>query len=228
MSKILSAFLDEAGQERNWEPEAKWYLLTLVLHDQDDDISVPVDAYERYIRSKGLPDIPFHMVELMHGRRSYEGVELADRKRLLMSFNALVQRLPIRYHTFAYRRSEFYDYHMLSDRMKRDLKSFIGDHLAEFQEFDTVAIYYDGGQSAVTQAVHGAFDEALSANTAEYKRLRFQERRLSQVADYLCSIELADLRFMDGDVSATYERVYGSRRMFRANYLKQARRKRLD
>ena len=51
MSKILSAFLDEAGQERNWEPEAKWYLLTLVLHDQDDDISVPVDAYERYIRS---------------------------------------------------------------------------------------------------------------------------------------------------------------------------------
>ncbi len=44
MSKILSAFLYEAGQERKWEPGAKWYLLTLVLHDQDDDISVPVDA----------------------------------------------------------------------------------------------------------------------------------------------------------------------------------------
>ena len=114
MSKILSAFLDEAGQERKWEPGAKWYLLTLVLHDQDDDVSAPVDAYERYIRSKGLPDIPFHMVELMHGRRSYEGIELAD------------------------------------------------------------------------------------------------------------------LRFMDGDVSATYERVYGSRRMFRANHLKQARRKLLE
>ena len=93
MSKILSAFLDEAGQERKWEPGANWYLLTLVLHDQDDDITVPVDAYERYIRSKGLPDIPFHMVELMHGRRSYEDIELGDRKGLLMSFNALVQRL---------------------------------------------------------------------------------------------------------------------------------------
>ena len=115
----------------------------------------------------------------------------------------------------------------LSARMRRDLKAFIDAHLAEFQEFDTVAICYDGGQSAVTQAVHGAFDEALSANTVEYKKLRFQERRLSRVADYLCSIELADLRFMDADVSATYERVYGSRRMFRANYLKQARRKHL-
>ncbi|MBR2682514.1 MAG: hypothetical protein IKE22_04515 [Atopobiaceae bacterium] len=53
-----------------------------------------------------------------------------------------MQRLPIRYHTFAYRRSEFDDYHALSDHMKRDLKSLIGDHLAEFQEFDTVPIYY--------------------------------------------------------------------------------------
>lgn len=225
MSKILSAFLDEAGQERKWEPGDKWYLLTLVLHDQDDDISRHVTAYENYIRQKGLPDIPFHMVELMHGRRSYEGVELSDRKRLLMSFNALVQRLPIRYHTFAYKRSEFDDYRELSERMKRDLKTFIGEHLKEFQLFDTVAIYYDGGQSAVTQAVHGAFDEALSANTAEYKKLRFQERRLSQVADYLCSVELAELRFQDRAVSATYEKIYGTHRLFRANYLKQARRK---
>ncbi len=36
MSKILSAFLDEAGQERRWEPGAKWYLLTLVLKATSD------------------------------------------------------------------------------------------------------------------------------------------------------------------------------------------------
>ena len=46
LSKILSAFFDEAGQERHYEPGAKWYLLTLVLHDQDDDISTHVAAYE--------------------------------------------------------------------------------------------------------------------------------------------------------------------------------------
>ena len=225
MPKILSAFFDEAGQERQYEPGAKWYLLTLVLHDQSDDLSAHIAAYEDYIGRKGLPDVPFHMVELMHGRRSYEGIELADRKRLLMSFNSFVQRLPIRYHTFAYRRSEFGSYVELSQRMERDLKAFIESHLEEFQSFDMVAVYYDGGQSAVTQAVHGAFDEELSANVADYKKLRFQERRLSQVADYLCSIELANLRFLDGEVSPTYEKVYGTRRQFRANYLKQARRK---
>ena len=112
--------------------------------------------------------------------------------------------------------------------MERDLKAFMGEHLAEFQGYGTVVVYYDGGQSAVNQAVHRAFDEKLSANVAEYKKLRYQERRLAQVADYLCSIELADLRFADGDVSATYAKVYGTRRTFRANYLKQARRKRID
>ena len=176
MPKILSAFFDEAGQERQCEPGAKWYLLTLVLHDQSDDLSAHIAAYEDYIRRKGLPNVPFHMVEL-------------------------------------------------SQRMERDLKAFIENHLEEFQSFDMVAVYYDGGQSAVTQAVHGAFDEELSANVADYKKLRFQERRLSQVADYLCSIELANLRFLDGEVSPTYEKVYGTRRQFRANYLKQARRK---
>ena len=176
MPRILSAFFDEAGQKRQYEPGAKWYLLTLVLHDQSDDLSAHSAAYEDYIRRQGLPNVPFHMVEL-------------------------------------------------SQRMERDLKAFIENHLEEFQSFDMVAVYYDGGQSAVTQAVHGAFDEELSANVADYKKLRFQERRLSQVADYLCSIELANLRFLDGEVSPTYEKVYGTRRQFRANYLKQARRK---
>ncbi|MBQ9004373.1 MAG: ABC transporter, partial [Eggerthellaceae bacterium] len=185
MSKIISVFLDEAGQERTWNPHAKWYLLTLVLHDQDDDITRHVDAYEGYIRQKGLPDVPFHMVDLMHGHGGYTGLSLADRKRLLMSFNSLVQRLPVGYCTFAYRRSEFGDYQDLSARMERDLKEFIDEHLAEFQGYGTAAVYYDGGQSAVNQAVHHAFDENLSANVAEYKKLRYQERRLAQVADYL-------------------------------------------
>lgn len=228
MSKIMSVFLDEAGQERSRDAQSKWYLLTLVLHDQDDDISPHVEAYETYIHQKSLPDIPFHMVELMHGHGNYTALELEVRKRLLMSFNSFVQRLPIVYRTFAYRQSEFEDHRQLSARMKRDLSLFIEEHLADFQRFDSVAVYYDGGQSSVNQAVHHAFDEKLSANVAEYKKLRYQERRLSQVADYLCSIELANLRFDGGMVSSTYKKIFGTRRKFRMNFLKQTRRKRIE
>ena len=62
-------------------------------------------------------------------------------------------------------------------------------------------------------------------NTAEYKNLRYQERRLAQVADYLCSIELAALRYADHEETSTYIKLFGGARVFKANHLKQARRK---
>ena len=46
--------------------------------------------------------------------------------------------------------------------MERDLVAFVKEHLAELQSFDTVAIYYDGGQNAVRSAIRNAFDETLS------------------------------------------------------------------
>lgn len=106
------------------------------------------------------------------------------------------------YTTFKYRRSEFDDANALSERMERDLVAFVKEHLAELQSFDTVAIYYDGGQNAVRSAIRNAFDETLSVNTAEYKSLRYQDRRLAQAADYFCSIELAALRYADHDAFA--------------------------
>lgn len=52
-----------------------------------------------------------------------------------------------------------------------------------------------------------------------------QERRLAQVADYLCSIELAALRYADHEETDTYKKLFGSARTFKANLLKQVRRK---
>lgn len=109
--------------------------------------------------------------------------------------------------------------------MRRDLSSFIRDNYPELQPYATVAIYYDGGQAAADTAIHRAFDETLSANTADCKRLRYQERRLAQAADFFCSMELAALRYTDHEETNTYIKFFGSHRAFKANHLKQMRRK---
>ena len=74
-------------------------------------------------------------------------------------------------------------------------------------------------------AICNAFDETLSVNTAEYKSLRYQDRRLSQAADYFCSIELAALRYADRDETGTCKKLFGSARTFKAKHLKQVRKK---
>ena len=225
MSGTLSAFFDECGQENKFQPGAKYYLLTVVLHDQRDSLDGLIASYEASLRESSLPDVPFHAYDLQHARGGYAGLEFGTRKRLLSKFEGFVRRLPVTYRTFVYRRPEFKTAKALSERMQRDLASFIRDNYSEFQPYATVAIYYDSGQAAADVAIHRAFDETLSANTADYKRLRYQERRLAQAADYFCSMELAALRYADHEETNTYIKLFGGFRAFKANHLKQIRKK---
>ena len=100
----ISLFADESGESGT---ESKYYLLTLVFHEQDNSISRPIELYENDICTKGLPNIPLHTSPLMNGHDEYAGMDIQDRKRLLQAFFTMFQHLPIKYHTFSYRKSEF-------------------------------------------------------------------------------------------------------------------------
>lgn len=81
------------------------------------------------------------------------------------------------------------------------------------------------GEDNVTRALHESFDFMLGNGVAVYRLISYQDRRLAQAADYLCSIELAALKYACGEESSTYRKFYGLRGDFKRNYLKQARRK---
>lgn len=203
-----------------------YYYITLVVHDQADSIDQHVLDYQARLSLGGLPDIPFHMVDLLHGHGDYEGMDLGSRKGLFSRFGALVRRLPITYHTFSYSSYDVTSETLLSARMRRDVVDYLYGDLSRFQEYDQVVVYYDQGQQAVTSALHRAFDYMFSDMTTEYRIIRYQDYRLAQVSDYLTSIELADMRYQAGDVSKTYRRFYGPQGYFRKNILKKARSKR--
>lgn len=218
----LSIFADEAGQQ---DMSDGYYLLTLVVHDQSVAIDAHIKEYERQLRVGNLPDIPLHMVYLLHGHGDYEGLDSHTRKGLLSRFNAFVRRLPISYHTFSYSSYDVSGMRELSIRMRRDLANFVYERFESFQPFDRVVVFYDEGQQAVTRALHEAFDYMLGEGFVEYKKLRYQDRRLSQVADYLSSVELAAIRYAAGTESETYRKFFGLKGNLRRNYLKQIRRK---
>ena len=95
----LLIFVDESGARGG---KARYYLLTLVIHDQSDSISDKVARCGEFLPRFDLPNIPFHSEPLLNSHGSYLGMSLEQRKKMLYSFNILVQRLPIRYATFAY------------------------------------------------------------------------------------------------------------------------------
>ncbi len=223
-ARELSVFADESGEKRR---HSKYYLLTLVFNDQSDNILKAIGTYEELLRTAGLPNIPFHSEPLLNGHGTYGGLDLSSCKKPLNTFGVLVRQPPVSYRTFIYRRNEFEDPTALSIRMKRDISTLLFDNFAFFQSFDNVKVYYDNGQDIIKQALDQSIGFMLSKNVVEWRRTSMADYRLEQVADYLCTIELAALKYAAKENDGTYDKFFGSVGSFKKNWLKQARRKRL-
>lgn len=222
MARDLSVFVNESGDRGG---KARYYLLTLVIHDQSESIVDKIARYEQSLLDSDLPNIPFHSEPLLNGHGPYEGINLQARKKMLYSFNVLTQRLSISYRTFVYRRSEFEDLTKLTACMKRDISNLLFDHLEFFQGFDEVKVYYDNGQDIVKQALDQSIGFVLSKGVVERRKTSMTDYRLEQVTDYLCTIELASVKYAAKENGETYNKFFGGIGAFKKNWLKQARRK---
>lgn len=219
-----SIFLDESGSDGMRD---RYYLLTLVIHDQDNDIHPDVVLYEQSLQVKGLPDIPFHASPLLNGHGKYEGMNIAERKKLLSSFRVFLRHAPVRYHCIKLKTSEHTSIDALAAAMRKHIVDFIFGRLAFFQEFDAVKVYYDDGQRSIADAVHKALDYALSKQSLVYRETTSEDYRISQIADYICTMELTALKYKSKTSTATDEKFFGPWSQFKKGIFKEMRGKAL-
>ena len=220
----LSIFVDESGE---FGPVSKYYLITLVFHDQSAAIDSHLDKYRRVLNDCGMMDIAFHLSPLMNGHCEYADLGLGVRKRHLSKFLVFTQSLPFTYQTFAFKTTGFDGADKLLVRMKRDITSFLFDHLEFFQAFDKVKVYYDDGQQAVSEVIHEAIRYTLSKDAYMFKDAHPCDYCLSQVADFACGIELTALKYDASEATATDAIFFGGSNSFKKNYLKKIRKKRM-
>ena len=174
-----------------------------------------------------LPSIPFHSEPLMNGHKDYGFLDIEQRKMMLAYFSSFVRKLPISYITFVYRCSQFEDPARPMERTGRDISSAMVKHLGFFQSFDDVKVYYDNGQDIVKQALDRSVDKVLSKGVVRRRKTSMADYRLEQVADYLCTIELALVKYEAKEDGETYNKFFGDIGSFKRNWLKQARSKRI-
>lgn len=163
--KELSTFADESGDSSH---QSKYYLLTLVFHDQSDDITDNVARYESALRVANLPDIPFHMGPLLNGHGDYEHLTLDERKQQLVRFSTFVKLAPIHYKTFAYRKTETPP-GQLMNKMKQDMINYLFCNIEFFQAFDVAKVYYDRGQQLITGNLTAAINYVLGTKPPSLK-----------------------------------------------------------
>ena len=148
------------------------------MHDQSDALDGDIAKYQASLLQKILPDIPFHATPLLNGHDDYEGMDIADRKRLLSTFRVFFRHLPIRYGWIVLRTKESDTLDDVATAMRRRIVDFLFDNLAYFQSFDGVKIYYDDGQQSIAGALHKAIDYALTKGVV-YDRIADADVRVA-------------------------------------------------
>lgn len=224
MGGELSVFIDESGDIGSG---SEYYIVALVFHDQSEPIGTLVADLGRASKMMPAGEAPFHFTPVLRGHRPFDTIEPAGRKAFFNAFAYFVNKVPFSYKVFPYLKREIRDGVHLRERLERDIRIFISEHLEFFHGFDLVKVYYDNGQKVVKTALHAALGETIAQHAIEYRDADPATYRLFQLADYICGIELTELRYASNKTGASEEKFFGSRNLFRRNYLKKLRRKRL-
>lgn len=61
--------IDESGNQDLSEGR---YCVAVVLHDHSEDVEGVIRGYEMRLTEAGLPDIPFHGKDLLHGKEAIQ------------------------------------------------------------------------------------------------------------------------------------------------------------
>ena len=90
-------------------------------------------------------------------------------------------------------------------------------------------MYYDCGQSPVTNLLQQTFADALG-KVVEFKQgVKPSRYRLFQIADLVCTLHLIELRLLHGiQMTQSEMRFFGGPRDFKRNYLKKIKAKELS
>ena len=214
---VLSIMIDEAGNFNMSASSNPLYCISLVFHNQAYDISGIVDEFDEIQRLKGFnSDRAVHISPLIRKEVPYQDLNKADRKSLFTATAAFIQKLPIKYKTFIFDKTQTDTYNSFLAKMLSTIREFINANLSFFQQFEQIVIYYDKGQKEISSLLNASFGYVFP-NTE--MRVAYQnDYKLLQVADFICTLEYTKQKWDLNRETKSELDFFGSRRIFVRNY----------
>lgn len=228
MMDTLSVFVDESGRFLHPDDSSRFYILSMVFHDQSTDISPLVADLERSESELGLDGHCFHAGPLIRKEKAYEALSRCFRGRIFSRMMAFAARVDFRYHCLSVDKKFIDSATQIVDRLRASLRAFIEAHLDDFTSVQNIKVYYDCGQSPVTNLLHGTFVDAFGKSVEFKQDVKPTRYRLFQIADLVCSLHLIELRLANGlPMTPSEMRFFGGPRNFKRNILKKIKVKEL-
>jgi hypothetical protein len=221
--KELSVFVDESGDFGAYDYRAPFYIISMVLHNQNVDISKDLKCIDAELRNLGWSNHCVHAGPVIRSEEEYRGYAVKDRQKILMRMMSFIRNVDISFKSIYIEKKHMKDSVEATGKLSKQLAAFIRDNYELFCGFDVIKIYYDNGQVEVTRILSSVFNSLLE--NVEFKKVVPSEYRLFQVADLICTLKLTELKLHEHSLSKSEKEFFGDERTLKKNYLKPLGRK---
>ena len=224
--RTLSVFVDESGRFQCPDETSRFYIISLVLHDQEFKIDVAVNRLDEVLRSMHLNDVCFHAGPLIRQEKTFAILDWEFRFRLLAAMMAFARNVDFKYHCLIVDKKYVTTSEQIVERLGALLSDFLGGTAYDFSGFDRVKIYYDCGQSPVTNLLHRKFMAKPGMKVEFAQAVRPEKYRLFQLADLVCTLELISAKLQHGiGMTSSEYAFFGGPRKFKRGILKFIKKK---
>lgn len=214
----LSIFVDESGDFGKYDYHSPYYIISLVLHEQENEISSDLQKLEAEMRHCGYANHCIHVGPLIRQEYEYRNVRLDVRQQIAKRLMTFFRHVDIEWTAVYIEKRQIKDEVEAVVRLSKVLSTVIRDNLVYFQSFDKVITYYDNGQVGVNKILASVFNALLE--NVEFRKVIPSDYRLFQVADLVCTLILTEMKMADHNLSKSELRFFKDEKTLRKNYLK--------
>ncbi|MBR5799506.1 MAG: DUF3800 domain-containing protein [Lachnospiraceae bacterium] len=218
--KELSVFVDESGDFGEYSYHSPYYIITMVFHEQSNDITQAIQKFNHELELLGLENEHcVHNGPIIRREPPYEYMDIRQRRKIFNKMVAFTKQLDISFKCFYIEKKHIKDSTEISQKLSKQISTFFQENYNDFFIYDKIKIYYDNGQIELTGILSVVLKEFLPQ--AEFRKVFPSDYRLFQVADLICTMELMRLKLESKAVSKSEMFFWGKESDFRKNYLKR-------
>ena len=216
--KELSIFIDESGDFGEYAVHSPYYIITMVFHDQSEDIQPAISKLNTELSYLHLDNLCIHTGPIIRKEEIYEEMEIDERRRIFNKMVVFIRQINIRYKCFFIEKKHILDVVEATGKLSKQISLFVNENYEEFLSYDNVKLYYDNGQVEASKILSSVFN-ALLPNPI-FRKVMPADYKLFQVADLLCTMELVRLKLDNNLFSSSEKLFFGNIRDLKKNYLK--------
>lgn len=217
--KEISIFIDESGDFGEYQTYSPYYIVSLVFHNQNNNISENIKHLNEKLSYHNLHNNCIYTGPIVRKEETYQNMDLKERRKILKTFTTFVKKCPIKYKTFYVEKKHLEGEVELASKLAKQISNFLKDNLQYFNEFDVVKVYYDNGQIELTKLLTGIFYTLFS--NVEFNKVIPSDYKLFQAADLFCYFKLLSLKLESKSISENEIKFFDKPYNIHRNYIKE-------